>query len=384
MTMKRCAGRWAAGAAVGVLLSLCGCAGFFVPNTTTTTTTSTGSSSGNYVYAANQITNTLSAFVVGSSTLTAVSGSPYTLATGLAVASVTVTRPNTFVYAGGSGAIACYSIGTTGQLTLVNATAASAAANYVSLETSPDGNWLIALDGITTTLYVYGINTSTGALTPTAQVPYGSGVGAGTIVPTKVRISPNGSYIIAALGTGGDAIFTFNTSTGIPQQATSLTVASGYSDNAVAIDANNTYVYFARGGPTSGSSGVASYLLGSGGGLTPVQTLAVSGNAPYSILLDSTGAYAYTANRADGTVSGFSVSSGMLTALSGSPYPSGTTTTSLARDNGSKYVIAASYGGSSDLTMYAFDALVGGKLDAVAKATSGTDPAGSIAVAATH
>jgi 6-phosphogluconolactonase len=383
MTTRRRAGWWARLAAAGALLGLSGCSGFFIP-ITGTSTTSTGSTSGNYLFVANQITNTLSAFVVGSSALTAVSGSPYTLATGLAVASVAVSRPNTFVYAGGSGAIACYSIGTTGALTLVSATAATAAANYVSLETSPDGQWLIALDALTTTLYVYGINPSTGALTPIQQVPYTAGVGAGAIVPTKVRITPNAGYIIAALGTGGDAIFSFNTSTGLPQQVTALALASGYSDNAVAVDSNSTYVYFARGGPSSGTSGVASYTIASGGGLTPVQTLAVSGNAPFSILLDSTGGYAYTANRSDGTVSGFSVASGMLTQLSGSPYTSGTTTTALARDNGGKYVIAASFGGSSDLTMYAFDALTPGKLDAVAKAASGTDPAGSIAVAATH
>jgi len=53
-------------------------------------------------------------------------------------------------------------------------------------------------------------------------------------------------------------------------------------------------------------------------------------------------------------------------------------------DNTHKYVIAAAANGSSDYTMYSFDALSAGKLDAVSVGASGTDPAGSIAIAATH
>jgi 6-phosphogluconolactonase len=373
---RRCLG---AGGSV-TLFGLVGCAGFFSdPNTSSTTVATTG----DYVYVANQTTDTLSGFSVGSAALTSVTSSPYALLAGLAPSSVEVTRANTFVYVGGAGAIECFSIGTASALTLVSSGAATGTAKYVSLATSPDGKWLLALDSTTQTLYTYGINASTGALTLNATTPY-TATGAGNVVPTMVRVAPDGAYAIAALGTGGDAIFTFNTTTGAPTQVASLAVVSGYSDNAVAIDANSAYVYFARGGPSSGTSGVASYSLASGGALTGVQTLAASGNAPFSVLLDSTGDYAYTANKSDGTVSGYSVASGTLAALTGSPFASGSLVTALVRDNSSKYVIGAAFGGSSDLTLYAFDALTTGKLDAVATAASGSDPAGAIAVAATH
>jgi 6-phosphogluconolactonase (cycloisomerase 2 family) len=362
------------------LFGLVGCAGFFTdPNTAASTPATTG----DYVYVVNQTTDTLSGFSVGSAALTAVASSPYALLAGLAPSSVEVTRANTFVYVGGSGAIECFSIGTGGALTQVSAGGATGTGKYVSLATSPDGHWLLALDSTTQTLYTYAINASTGALTLNATTAY-TATGAGNVVPTMVKVAPDGAYVIAALGTGGDAVFTFNTTTGAPTQAASLAVTAGYSDNAVAIDANSAYVYFARGGPSSGTSGVASYSLASGGMLTAVQTLAASGNAPFSVLLDSTGDYAYTANKSDGTVSGYSVASGTLTALAGSPFASGSLVTALARDNSSKYVIAASFGGASDVTLYAFDALTTGKLDAVATAASGTDPAGAIAVAATH
>ncbi len=376
-------------AAVGVsgLVLLSGCSGFFVDETTGTGTgTGTGSSgTGDYAFVVNQTTNTLSGFSIGSGALTLLTGSPYALPNGLAATSVEVSRANTFVYVGGVGAIECFKIGTTGQLTLVASSGVSESARFASLTTSPDGQWLLALDSLTQTLYTYGINTSTGLLTPTSQVAYSVAANVGAVVPTMVRIAPNGAAVVAALGTGGDAVFTFNTSTGVPAYAGSLPIPTGKSDNAVAIDANSAYVYLARGGTTAGSSGVSSYSLAANGGLTQVQALAASGNAPFSVLLDSTGTYAYVANRADGTISGYTVgTAGTLTALGSSPYTAGTLATALAEDNSKKYVVAASFGGTNDVTLYSFDATTAGKLDTVTSGLSGTDPAGAIAVATTH
>ncbi|ADW68202.1 lactonase family protein [Granulicella tundricola] len=381
---KRVLARVMAAAGVSAVALLSGCSGFFVPETTTTTG-STGTSSGDYVYIVNQTSDTLSGLVVGTSTLTGATGSPYGLTQGLTPSSVAVTRANTFVYVGGAGAIEFFSIGTGGALTLQNSAAASAAANFVSMDTSPDGQWLLALDSITDSLYVFGINSTTGALTLTAQASYSLAANANAAVPKMVRLSPNGAYVFLALGAAGDVILPFvtsNGSLGTTEQA--LALPSGFSDNAVAIDANSAFVYFARGGTNAGTSGVASYSLGTGGLLTAVQTLAVSGDAPYSILLDATGTYAYTANRGDGTVSGFSIASGTLKALTGSPYKSGTLATALVEDNSKKYVIAGAFGASPDLTMYSFDTTTAGQLDSAGTFASGTDPAGVFALAATH
>lgn len=377
---KRTAGWVGMGAGFGLLALLAGCGGgFFVD--TKTTGGSSGTSNGDYIYAVNQLSNTLGAFTVGASVLTPLSGSPYALASGLLATSVAVTRPNTYVYVGGSGAIESFAIGSGGTLTLQNANAATATARFVSLDTSPDGQWLLALDA--QAVYVFGINKANGALNLVQTATY-TAAGAGNAVPSKVRIAPNGAIVIATLGPGGDAIFTFNTATGALQQGFTLAAAAGYSDNAVTFDGNSTYVYFARGGPTAGSAGVASYSLAAGGALTSVQALATSGNGPFSILLDSAGSYLYTANRSDNSVSGYTVSSGTLMPLAGSPFASGASATTLVEDNSKKYVVAGSFGGASDLTLYAFDALTAGKLDAVATAASGTAPAGTIAVAATH
>lgn len=356
---------------------LTGC-GFFPP---VTSSTSTSAATGDYVYVVNQTSDTVSAFAVGTATLTSVGST--TLIAGLAPASIAVTRPNTFVYVGGNGAISCFSIGTGGALTAVSGGGASATANFVSLDTSPDGQWLLSLDSITSVVYVYKINTSTGALTLNATTTYAV-PGAGTLSQRMIRVAPNGAYVGIALGPAGDVIFPFTTSTGILGAGNNLAVSTAYSDNALTFDATSGYLLIARGITGTGTSGIATYNVNSTGALSPVQTLIASGNAPYSLALDSTGAYVYAANRADATISGYTLASGNLTALASSPYASGAAVTALARDSSGKYIIAAASGGSSDVTLYSFDAVTAGKLDAVATAISGTDPAGSIALAATH
>jgi 6-phosphogluconolactonase (cycloisomerase 2 family) len=103
------------------------------------------------------------------------------------------------------------------------------------------------------------------------------------------------------------------------------------------------------------------------------------------VQLDATGRYLYVANRTDGTISGYGIGAGgVLTALSGSPYASGTLVTSLARDSSGKYLFAAAAGGSPDLTMYSFDATAAGRLDQATTATTGSDPVSPLVVAATQ
>ena len=344
-----------------------------------------GSTSGDYVYVVNQGSDTLAAFSVGSAKLNSISGSPLTLDANLAPAAVTVSRQNTFVYVGGAGAILCYSIGAGGALTQVTTGGAAASANFVSLDTSPDGQWLLALDRLNNLVSVYAINAGTGALTLNMSLQYAA-PGKGALNASALRIAPNAAVVMAALGTGGDAVFTFDTIKGVLTAAPGLATA-GYSDNALAFDANSAYVYVARGSTTGGTSGLASYAVSVSGALTPVQPIATGGSAPFSVALDSTGAYAYVgdrglvANANASTITGYTVAAGTLTPLKDSPFPAAAHVTALALDKSGSFLIAVASGGTSDVTLYGLDALSPGKLDALSTAASGLTP---IAVAATH
>ena len=372
-------------------LALTGC-GFFPPLTSTTTTTQ--STTGDYAYVVNSTTNALYGYVVGSSVLTAISGSPITLETGLAVRSVVVTPNNGFVYVGGNGAINCYSIGTGGVLTAVTAGNTQATANFVSLTASVDGQWLLGLDsGLLTgvpSVYVYGVNTSTGALTlaTTVQVisPGASFSPAPVVAANTIAISRNNGVVAVTLGTAGAVVYPFNDSTGALTATAAVNVfntANAYSYNGVVFDVNSAYVYFSQTAIAGTGSGVVGYSVTPSGalGTTPL-ALAASGGGPAPLVEDSTGGFLYVGNRTDGTLTGYSVSSGALTALASSPFSSSPTITALTRDNGTKYLIGVGSGGGNDVTLYALDAITAGKLGAAAVASTGS--VGSVAVAATH
>jgi len=387
MTGRPLGVRWLAGvmAAVG-LATLTGCSGFFVPVVPVPP-----GSTGNFVYVANttgttasgtnSATGTVSGFAVGTGTLKAVPGSPLTL--GYTPVAMAVTRDNKFLYVATVGNINVYTINADGSLTGASGGTGVAIANVVSLDVSPDGQWLIALDGTTlqAQVDVFQINTSTGALgvASNGTFPIRNAV----IVPKMLKISPNGAYIFAAFGSGGDVVFTFDTSTGVAIGVQGLAVSNTTSDNGVAVDNASANLFVARSG-TGG--GVRAFTIGAGGTLNEIAASPFdSGGQAYTVALDNSGKYAYAANRTNGTIYGYSIGAGaVLTALGGSPYTSGKLVSSLGLDSMGKYLMAAAFGGSPDLSMYSFDTTTPGKLVPATSTATGTNPAGAIAVALTH
>jgi len=360
---------------------LVGCGPFFIR----TSGTSSTSASGDVVYVANATLETIAAFTVGSGTLTAVSGSPYSL--GGVPTAVAVTPSDTFLYVGTASVIYGYSIGTGGVLTALNNGSGVAIADVASMVVSPDGGWLLVLDGNGLTIDEFQINTTTGALSTGAGASFS--ITGATVVPHQIAISSSiGSdenYVFLALGTGGDLVYQFNYSTGLLSSLQMLSpISTTTTDNALALSPNNEYLYIARNSGTTG--GVAAYSIGSSGALTPLSgSPFAAGTQPYSVAVNKAGTELYVANRTSGTISGYSIGSGgTLTAISGSPFTSGSSVTALTLDQSGNYVLAAAAGGSPDLTVYSFDSVTAGKLDLSATTATGTDPAGAVAIAATH
>jgi 6-phosphogluconolactonase (cycloisomerase 2 family) len=357
-----------------------GCSGFFVyPG-------STGSGSGstaNYVYVANAATDTVSGYSIGTGTLSVVSGSPYGL--GFAPTAVAVNPADTILFVGGSTSIYAYSIGTGGGLSVLNNGSPVGYAAVAAMDISPDGQWLMALDANGITVDEFSINSSTGVLTQYAGASYT--VSGATPLPTSIKFAPNGQLVFFSLGTAGDFVYTFNTSTGAMASSQYLAApTTTTSDNAVAISPDSSYLYIARSG-TNGGLGVYA-INASTGALTPVSgSPYATGRQPYSVVVNPAGTDVYVANQLDSTITGYSVASGgVLTALSGSPYTSGSSVNALAVDHTGSYLLAVARGGSPDLTMYSFDSGVAGKLDlsTTTNTGGGTEPAGTVGLATTH
>jgi len=382
MECRRIVQRWVAVALVLPLFT--GCAGFFPPINGGGGTG--GGTTGNRVYVANQASNSIGAFAIGTGTLAAVANSP--VKTTYKPISMVVTPSNTLLYVGSATGIFVYFINSDGSLTTPSTGSQPAGVLAQSLAVSPDGQWLIALDGTTQQLDIFQINASTGGLTSvTAPATYS--IQSGTWQPTTVSVSPDGTLIFAALGTAGDVVFTFNTTTGVAASSQYLATGNAATgDYGLAVNSTTTYLYIARSG-TNG--GVAVYSIASGGVLTPVTASPfVAGSGTFSLVLDSTGTYIYAANRTDGTISGYTIAPSTtvlglsLTPLTGSPYISGIAVQSIGIDSTNKYLLAAATGGAPDLTMYSFDIPVPGKLDPATSVATDVDPAGAVAIALTH
>jgi 6-phosphogluconolactonase len=384
--MKRMgsAQRWTVIVVIMVLPAFTGCGNFFPP--LSTSGGSGGSTTSNRVYIANQAANSIGAFAIGTGTLAAVNNSP--LATAYKPLSMVVTPNNSLLYVGSAtGGIFVYFINSDVSLTTPSTGSQPAGVLAPAMTVSPDGQWLIALDGSTQQLDIFQINASTGALT-SLNLPATYTPNPGTWQPSDVRVSPDGTLIFAALGIAGDAVFTFNTTTGVATGPLILSTGNAATGDYGLAVSKTGYLYIARSG-TNG--GVAVYSIGFGGSLTPVTgTPFAAGSGTFSVALDNTGTYVYAANHTDGTVSGYTIVPSTtvlglsLTQLSGSPYKSGTTVQSIGVDSTNKYLLAAAVGGAPDLTMYSFDVAVPGKLDPATSVSTGVSPAGAVALALTH
>ncbi len=379
---------WVAVAAAAVLPVFTGCGGFFPPiSSGAGGGGGAGGATGNRVYVANQSASSIGGFTIGTTgTLTAVTNSPVTV--GFRPLSMVVTPNNSLLYVGAATGVFVFFINSDGSLTTPGTGSQAAGVFATAMAVSPDGQWLIVLDGTTQQLDVLQINASTGALSSVTS-PATYSIRSGTWQPSDVRISPDGTLIFAALGTAGDAVFTFNTTTGVATSSQGLSTGdTATGDFGVAVSPNTTYLYIARSG-TNG--GVAVYSIGPGGALTPVAgTPFAAGGGTFSVALDNTGTYVYAANRTDGTISGYTIVPGAtaaalsLTPLNGSPYGSGLGVQALGADSTGKYLLAAAFNGSPDLTTYSFDASVPGRLDLAGSVATGVDPAGAVALALTH
>src|SRR5947209_2131616 len=169
------------------LLLSAGCGDFFVyPGSNSG---GTGNTSGDYVYVANQTTRTIAAYSVATGALTAISGSPYALS--FQPTSAAVNPANTILFvagvSGGIGYISSYSIGSNGALSPLT-TNNVGLADPVSMDVSPDGQWLIGLDGNGASIDEYQINTSNGSLTLATGQTYV--ITNATVVPRSIKISP--------------------------------------------------------------------------------------------------------------------------------------------------------------------------------------------------
>jgi 6-phosphogluconolactonase (cycloisomerase 2 family) len=375
---------------------LTGC-GFFPPinNCTTNCTTST-----DFLYVANTTnTTTTPASVAGFSLTTTTTaatataaatstlslaitpGSAYSL--GFVPTALAITPGNKFLYVSAlTGGIYLYAINTNGSITIQNNSQPVVTGSIVStMKVDSTGAWLIVANASLSTtkavVTVYSIASTTGLLTSSGTLAV-STAGASN----RMVIAPSNTNVYLTLGTGGTEAFTFNATNGVLADVGNLApLSAANADQGIATDPSSVYVFVTE----TGTGGVRVLKIGTSPALAEVAgSPFATGVGPSAVLVDSSGSYVYVTNRTDNTISGYVLAAnGTLTAISGSPFATGTNPVDIAEDSTGLYVGVVCNGGGQDLEIYSFDATTGGKLDAAANATTGTDPTLPIAIAMT-
>lgn len=380
-----------------MLLPLAGCGGFFQCEKASCSTTGGNgpsapppSNTGDYAYVANSSVGptSLSAYSIGGGKLVSLGS----ISLGYLPVALAVAPSNSFLYvASAPGAtspgIYRYAIGQTGALTADNGGNALVTDTVAAMTISPEGNWLFTVNSNGLLLSEYQVNTSTGALKLQNQLnlPLSSCnlvPAAPTSQSCSVAVSPSGSYVVASLGTVGDAVFTYTSAAGINNGQPAL-ISSGYStsnptgDFSVTLDTNN-YAYVAQ------SNSVSVYALQS---LTSIvgegKVAYAAGLTPRGIALSRNYGEVYTANKSAGTITGFGISgTGILNELAGSPFAGPTGVSALGFDNTGNYMVAVGYDANAGVSLYSIAA--SGALTAVDGVGSGTNGAYPALVAMTH
>ena len=378
----RCAG--VLGCLAGLALVLTGCGQFFPP---LSSTGGGGTSSGDNIYIGNLGTSTptIAGITIANSAVSAISGSDWD--SSYSPNTMVVTQNDEYLFMGSdSGEILSFPIDSDGALGSGTA-AASVIGSAMAIDTS--GNWLIVAD-LSGDVYAYGLDSSNGTLTS----PLSSGTAAMSgCVPTTnlaggtpgIVVAPGDNYIYVTCGTAGVYTFSFDSSSGdlASVNSTLTPKQSGDADYGIAIAPSGDYLYVAETGigalrvfSISSSNGTLSETTSLG---SPYKTA----TGAYGVLVDSTGSYVYVTNRTQGTISGFSIgSTGALTALSGSPFATGTLPQTIVEDKSDTYIAVACAGGSPDLEIYTIGTT--GALTEFKSETTGTDPTQATSLAVTH
>jgi 6-phosphogluconolactonase len=379
-----------------LLLGVTGC-DFFVPQTNS----GGGTNTGDYLYVGNGNNTFFAGFGVSTSgALSVLPSSPYN--NGVAAQSLAVTPANTFLYAGTTNGIYGYTINSNGSITVLNS-GNSLAQDVVAtaMQVDSTGGYLLAV-GIaiatqTQSIGIYSINSTTGILTALTGSPVGLYTGnastATLVTPTAMLITPNNSYVYAALGTlgvqvltlgSGGALTTTNPATILPPISTSTSPSAA----GLASDPNSLFLFVAEI-----NTGLRVLSIGTSGTLKEVSGSPYAvGTGPTGVILDTTGSYVYVANKGSNNISAFTLTaaSGKLTAVAGSPFGSGgQLPIGMVNDNQKKYLAVINSGsngttGNSDVQLFSFDATTDGKLNPISTASTGTDPTNPHVIVASH
>jgi 6-phosphogluconolactonase len=242
------------------------------------------------------------------------------------VATCTI-QPGRFAYVSGAN-IYCFAVdAVTGALTALADSPCGGPGQQNGLAVDPSGTFAYATLDSGNQVTGYAINGSTGSLTAIA----GSTLNGGGVNPLDITVDPSGHFVYMANYDGGISAFTRNSVTGglTAVSGSPFPTAPNIDPHlypgvdSVTVDPTGKFVYAA----IAGGQDVSAFVIDSStGALTTIPGSPFpASNFPTTVRVDPSGRYAYVANAAYNSISAYSINSstGALTPIAGSPFPSG-------------------------------------------------------------
>jgi YVTN family beta-propeller protein len=195
---------------------------------------------------------------------------------------------------GGSPSVSMFGVdSTTGALTSIGVIAAGTGPDSVTVD--PAGKFAYVTNLSSNDVSIYTIDVTTGALASTGTIATGT-------APLSIVVDPSGKFAyVANSGSNDVSMYTINATTGA---LTSIgTIAVGTGPDCVVVDPSGKFAYVAN----FGSNDVSMYTIDvTTGALTPTGTIA-AGQSPTSIAIHPSGKFAYVTNSASNNISMFSI-----------------------------------------------------------------------------
>jgi 6-phosphogluconolactonase (cycloisomerase 2 family) len=188
------------------------------------------------------------------------------------------------------------------------------------------GKYLFVGNQVTNDIWVYSVGSS-GALTFVSSAQVGAS-------PGGLTLSASGDFLYVRVPTFS-AIYVFNVNAGVLTQVGSPIIVNG-GVGRLGIDPAGKFLYV----PNPSLSTVTVLLIQSDGSLLPGPGLFVTGTSPVAAATDTTGVFVYVVNSASANLSQFKVdtTTGALTALTSSVAGTGTNPESILVDPDAKFV----------------------------------------------
>ena len=275
--------------------------------------------------------------------ITPTAGSPFS--TGIKDNAIAVDPSSRFIYVGDAGdkpadsSVAALAINPqTGVLTTGSGSPFDVGGSPIFVTVDPSGRFafITGVSGIA----VWGINSSSGALSPLSATILGDHQGTATTDPSG-RFLYQTTYVSANV-----SAFAINPSTGVLTEVSGSPFATGKVPASVAVDPSGQFVYVTNNGDLT----ISAYAINPAtGALTPVPGSPFpTGAASHEVAVDPSGRFVYVAASSNSVYAYLiNPTNGALSQITGSPYTVGVVPLSVAVDPSGRFLYVGSTGNSS-------------------------------------